>query len=158
MERDAHYQVTVSSIQETASCSVELTNIEANIGKVVYNDGQCQIKIADMIKENDSYKIYFAAKGSYNFYEGTLVTLLSHDKDSVDGYIRTSVGNAIYETTHWCSRAQSYYSDGDFFGYSLFPSQCYQNETLRIKQQIAEQDNIVIVELIDLKKYSWTRQ
>ncbi len=91
MECDANYQVTVSPIHETVSCSVDLANVEANIVKVVYDDGQCQIKIANMINENDSYKIYFDAKGTYDFYKGTLVTLLSHNMNSVDGYIRTSV-------------------------------------------------------------------
>ena len=157
MERDARYQVTTSEINESVSCSIDLENIETNIGKIVYNDGQCQIKISNIIKENDNFKIFFDARGSYNYYGGTLITLLSHDSDSADGYIRTKVGEATYDVTHWYSRAQSYYPNGDVFGYSLFPTQCYKNETLLIKQQLAKHNNTVVVELLGLKKISWER-
>lgn len=159
MEDSEEYVCTTERLEEPVVFTMDWNDMMASVGQEIYNDGQCSIRIFDLVDdENGGYTIFFAADGAYDWEQGSLVTLLSREPEQSDGYIRTSVGDDTYETTHWYVRGQSCNPEGDEFGYSLFPTECYWRGQLPVVQQIMEQGGLITVELVGLQKLTWNRK
>lgn len=75
MVQNNDYNVEFENTSTFYEVEVDLSNLESNIGKVIYDDGQCIIDIDHIVKENNGvYNVFFRTHGRYNRHGGTLVT------------------------------------------------------------------------------------
>lgn len=152
------YQITERPFREPVSFTLDWNNIEASIGKEIFRDDDCVISIQTIQDDNNGgYKIFFDARGSYHQDGARLITLLSHEQENADGYLRTTVGNYQYETKQCYTKAPICYLDGDTFAYSVFPLECYLHGQLLTTEQIRNNNHTVEIELVGLKEVVWTR-
>jgi len=135
---------------------------KANIGKEIYDDGECKIIIDTVCTDNNGgYDIYFRTIGKYNYCGGRLVTLCSYNENSTkisDGYMETYIGNNVYINQNAFSTAKSAYKDGDEFAFHAFPLECYMNGQLLTTQLIEENGGAVQMKIHGLKEIVWERK
>lgn len=164
MMRDSAYQISYSNEDSVAEAEIDLYNLESNAGKIIYDDGECKIKIElARQEENGTYNVFFRTHGKYTRAGGTLISSLKHIRNENGTYSTECVGtmqviveDKVYQgyNSAWSSL---HYKDGDEFGFYLFPLECYEYGEFLLDDQIKSQNGKVKIQLTHLNKTTWTR-
>ena len=151
------YSLNIETIDGEYSVTIDLSDPESNEGKILYNDGEHQIYVSDVIVQNEgNYEVYFRTSGKYNFRRATLVSAIEH-KRVHNGFTYNFKANAnatyrgetfkIYES----GSSGLNFNDGDHFGVYLIPFD--KDVTI----DIAEDSNIEVT-LTNLTLHKWGRK
>ena len=150
------YYLEHDTIDGEYSVTIDLSDPKSNEGKVLYDDGEHQIYVSEVIDRNDTdYQVHFRASGKYNFHGASLVSATKH-KRVQGGFTYNFEANAtatyrghtfkVYES----GTSGLNYNDGDDFGLYLIP------HDTEVTIDIAE-DPIIEVTLSNLTLHKWGR-
>lgn len=151
------YNLNLETINGKYSVTIDLSDPKSNEGKLVYDDGNNQIYVSEVIvEEGRPYEVYFRSSGNYNFRRATLVSAVEHTRVQ-DGFTYNFKANAystyqnhsfkIYES----SSSSLNFNDGDAFGLNLIPEDD-EGVTIDISK-----DSIVQVTFSNLILHKWER-
>ena len=149
-------------ITDEYSFSIDLQDLESNIGKEVYNDGESRILISwlDNTGSSDTggYRIGFRSYGTYTLNSAALVSGARHEQ--VDGISMTTYMTAkmtaryngkVYESSVLGTSGLNY-KQGDEFSFYIFPTDAYDNGEVSLQE-----DGVVQLSIKDFYKNIWTR-
>ncbi|MEG0471009.1 MAG: hypothetical protein RR588_01615 [Solibacillus sp.] len=150
------FHLELEPINGEYSVMIDLSDLKSNEGKVLYDDGENQIYVSDVLVRNETdYEVYFRTSGKYNIHGATLVSGIEHNRVQ-DGFTSnfiatgkaTYLGNTfnIYES----GTSGLNYPDGDSFGLYLIP------HDTEVTIDISESPNIE-VSLSNLVKHKWRK-
>lgn len=137
-----------------------MNDLASNIGRVVYDDGDCQIWVKDFYHlPNGDYQIVLRCDGKFGYQQGRIVALSEQTRvDKLAGRLDVLVGNKRYVET--IPYAQYRTASGDEKGIeyvlSVFPTDCLLEGELLIKNEIAANDGKVILELTEPIETQWS--
>lgn len=164
LQMDSNYTTTYMKLGDTPKVELNLNDLERNLGKVVFSDGECTIDIEAMeLTPEKEYIVFFRTHGVYTLNEGRLISPLKHfvtenrfqTHDFAEGSgLKTSIGNEIYLGTERAMMGLEY-KDGDGFAYSLFPLENYEYGELLLEGDI--KDSKVEIQFTGLVEHSWEK-
>ena len=151
------YYLEHDTINSEYSVSIDLSDPKSNEGKVLYDDGENQIYISDVIVRNEKeHLVHFRTSGNYNLYGASLVTATKHSRVENGWFTSNFEANAfatyrgytfkVYES----GTSGLNYKEGDDFGLYLIP------HDTGVTIDIAE-DPIIDVTLSNLTMHKWGR-
>ena len=143
--------------------SINLYDLESNIGKELYNDGESKIYVSWIDNTGSSnsggYRIGFRSCGIYSLNGATLVSGVCHenvDNNSFRTYMSAKM-TAKYKDNIYNSSVLGTsglnYKDGDEFAFYIFPSEAYDKENVSL-----DEDGIVKLSIKNLYKNIWTKK
>lgn len=150
------YYLELEPIEGEYSVTIDLSDPKSNEGKVLYDDGDNQIYVSEVIVRDDTqYQVYFRTSGKYNVHGATLVSATEH-KRVQGGFTINFLATAkatyhdhtfkIYES----GASGLNYQDGDYFGLYLNPDDT--DVTIDISE-----NPIIEVTLSNLIMHKWKR-
>ncbi|MER2010415.1 MAG: hypothetical protein ABS939_23545 [Psychrobacillus sp.] len=151
------YYLELEPIDGTYSVSIDLSDPESNEGKVLFDDGEHQIYVSDVITLNEAnYEVFFRTSGKYNLHGATLVSGIEH-KRVQGGYSFDFLATA--RATYRGSNFKIYesgtsginYKDGDSFGLYIIPHDTEVNVNI-------SEDPIIEITLSNLIMHKWGRK
>ena len=152
------YYLELEPIDGEYSVTLDLSDPRSNEGKVLYDDGDNEIYVSEVIVRDDTqYQVYFRTSGKYNVHGATLVSATEHKR--VQGGFFTYNFLATAKATYRGHTFKIYvsgtsglnYQDGDYFGLYLNPDDT--DVTIDISE-----NPIIEVTLSDLIMHKWGRQ
>lgn len=151
------YYLELEPIDGKYSVTIDLSDPKSNEGKVLYDDGDNQIYVFDVIVQDDTqYEVYFRSSGKYNLYGASLVSATKHSRveNGWFTYNFEGIAYATYRGNTFKVYVSGYsglnYEDGDDFGLYLIP------HDTEVTIDIAE-DPIIEVTLFKLTMHKWGR-
>ncbi|GGA60557.1 hypothetical protein [Ornithinibacillus halotolerans] len=149
------YSFESSPVQGEFSVEIDLSDFDSNKGKVVYNDGENQIYVSEVLVHGGTdYQVSFRSSGTYNLNGATLVSGVEHAY-SQGGFTNYDRVNAIgfYRGESFELGVSHYsglnYRDGDDFGFYLFS----EDQKLDIDLEEAPIIEVTITNLVMNKWY-----
>ncbi|MGX9134112.1 hypothetical protein ACWV26_06980 [Rummeliibacillus sp. JY-2-4R] len=150
-------------ISGESTVSIDLSNLERNIGKEVYNDGQHKIYVSWIRNTGDinkgGYEIFFRSSGKYSFSKATLISGIQHTINSETSLIDSMSAKmmATYKgKTYHCEDAvfsSLNFRDGDEFSFYIFPIESYESKEVTLNEK-----GIVYLTMTNLYKNSWSKK
>jgi hypothetical protein len=143
------------AVEGKYTITLDLLDVESNIGKELFNDGTHKIVVAE-IKDYQGYIIKFRSKGKFSKKGGTLVSGIQHHlvgaKHTPPTRDKVKI-TASYNGQTFDSSIHSWgglnYLDGDYFSFRIFPSrELYKAINL-------EEERFVTLTVTDLYKNIW---
>ncbi len=143
--------------------SINLGDLESNIGKDLYNDGEYRIYVGWIDNTGNlntgGYMIGFRSSGNYSLNGATLVSGLQHkvtDQYSYETVFTAEMvaehnGNVYNSSIHGASGIN--YKDGDFFSFYIFPTEAYENGEITLDGK-----GTVDLTITNLFKNTWIRK
>ena len=138
-ENPTKYKCEITEIDQDVIFSLNLIDLSSNIGKTIYDDGECTIDIEYVQYDGNVYNITFRTHGQYNMRRGVLVTALPHIRNS-NGTYTQDIHSKLYirNREEWlpCRVTGIYgivFKDGDKFVYT-FQSTAESEVTLKISK------------------------
>jgi hypothetical protein len=127
------------------SVSIDLSNLQINIGKEIYNNGTNKIYVSTVRNTGSSnsggYVIGFRACGQYSLTNATLVSGVHHETvngNSFTSYMSAkmtaSYNNKIYNCSEFGTSGLNY-RDGDDFAFYIFPGEAYEKEEVSLNEK-----------------------
>lgn len=116
--------------------TIDLKNIESNVGKELYNDGTNRIYVETVDKadgpESEGYRILFRSQGTYNVRGATLVSGGRHSYASNVGHTESMCAkmmcvynNKTYKSNVYATTGLNY-RNGDEFGFYISSNDSYE--------------------------------
>jgi len=144
------------------SFSIDFHDLESNVGKEVYNDGESTILVSwlDNTGSSDTggYRIGFRSYGTYTLNGAALVSGACHeqvDDTSITTYMTAKMtagyNDKVYESNVLGTSGLNY-KQGDEFSFYIFPTDAYDNGEVSLQE-----DGIVQLSIKDFYKNIWTR-
>lgn len=150
-------------IPEQYSISIDLADLESNIGKELYNDGDYKIYVAWLDNAGSintgGYRIGFRSSGQYSLEGASLISGAQHATVNEHSFTTrmTAAMTAEYNDTVYTSSEFSIsglnYKDGDEFGFYIFPSDAYEQQAITL-----EETGIVQLTITNLYKNIWSKK
>ena len=151
------------AIQGEYSVSIDLDDLQSNIGKELYNDGNNKIYVSWIDNTGNSnsggYRIGFRSCGQYSLINATLVSGVHHKTVSENSF--TSVMSAkmtakyndkVYNCEIYSTSGLNY-NDGDDFSFYIFPQESYENNEISLSEE-----GLVYLSVTDLYKNVWSKK
>ncbi|WP_088104209.1 hypothetical protein [Halalkalibacter urbisdiaboli] len=142
------------------SISIDLSNLESNIGKELYNDGKHTIYVSSVnntgSENTGGYSISFRSSGRISLNAASLVSGVQHARINEHSFtnIMTAKMTAEYNGKIYESPISGVsglnYKDGDEFGFYIFPHESYQE--IRLNEQ-----GVVGLTVSNLYKNIWSK-
>lgn len=150
-------------IENEYQISINLYDLESNIGKELYNDGESKIYVSWIDNTGSSnsggYRIGFRSSGKYSLNGATLVSGACHetvDNKSFRTYMSAKM-TAKYKDNIYNSSVLGTsglnYKDGDEFAFYIFPSETYDKEEVSLNE-----NGSVKLSIKNLYKNIWTKK
>lgn len=147
---------------ENHSVSIDLSNLESNIGKELYNDGTNRIYVSQVDNTDDvntgGYRIGFRSCGQYSLNDATLVSGVHHatvDNNSftmdMSARMTAEYMGKVYTSPVFGTSGLNY-KDGDNFSFYIFPTQAYENKEISLNEK-----GVVDLTVTNLFKNIWTK-
>ena len=150
-------------ITDECNFEVDLSNLQSNVGKQVYNDGKHKIYVSWIDNtgsiRSGGYRIGFRAKGEYSVHGATLISGVKHIAvtDNSFTYDMSAKMRATYkEKTYDCSvfgTSGLNYRDGDDFSFYIFPSVAYEKNEISLDEK-----GKVSITITNLYKNIWNKK
>ena len=150
-------------IQDEYTVSIDLDDLQSNVGKGLYDDGNNKIYISWIDNTGNSssggYRIGFRSRGHYSLTNATLVSGIHHA--TIGGNSYTSVlsakmsvkyNNKVYNSREFGTSGLNY-RDGDDFAFYIFPSELYENGEISLNEK-----GTVYLTVTNLYKNVWTKK
>lgn len=145
------------------SVSIDLSDLESNIGKELYNDGKHRIYVGWVDNtgtvSSGGYRIGFRSSGRYSLAGAALVTGIQHitleNKTSTSrifAEMKAEYNGKIYNSP-WFAMEGLHYKDGDAFCFYIFPPEPYKNKEISLKEKGA-----VKLTVTNLYKNIWSKK
>lgn len=126
------------------SVSINLSDLESNIGKELYNDGTHRIYVSCVDNTGDintgGYRIGFRSSGQYSPDKATLVSGVHHatvDNNSftmdMSARMTAEYKGKIYKSSEFGTSGLNY-KDGDDFSFYIFPTQAYESKEIFLNE------------------------
>jgi hypothetical protein len=140
------------------SLSVDLSDLESNIGKEIYNDGEHRIYVFSLQRtRNGGYDIGFRSSGQYSLSEASLISGVHHETINDHSFTMSTTAKmtAEYDGKTYNSSATGQcglnYKDGDCFSFAFFLGDEPNEDPI---------ENVGIVELTitELYKNVWSKK
>ncbi|MFS0875232.1 hypothetical protein [Solibacillus isronensis] len=148
------YSLELKPIDGEYSVLIDLSDLESNKGKILYDDGEHQIYISDVfISNEENYEVFFRSRGKYNLHGATLVSGIAHKR------VQGGFAFGLFATAKATYRGDTFklyasgtsglnFKDGDSFGLYLIPHD--REVTLNIAE-----DPIIEITLSNLIMHKW---
>jgi len=145
------------------SISIDLSNLESNFGKEVYNDGTQRIYI--ILVDNTGnvnsggYRIGFRSVGQYSLSGASLISGVHHATVNENSFTTTMSAKMTAEyhgktyTSAVYSTSGLNYKDGDDFSFYIFPGESYKSQEITLNEK-----GIVNLTVTDLYKNIWSKK
>ncbi len=159
MYQNEDYVRTIQPFEGEVVFEFDWDDPESNIGKEIFDDGQCSISIAEVQDDkNGGFDIYFRAHGYFNGFNGRLITACSHADGELfhSGKLTVLLGDNVYINDGLYGMGILARNDGDDFIFHAFPLECYEQGELIVADQIKANGNVVTMKLTDLYEVTWT--
>jgi hypothetical protein len=145
------------------SISIDLSDLESNIGKELYNDGTHKIYVSWVDNTGDvnagGYRIGFRASGHYSLTNASLISGVQHvmvDENSftydMSAKMTAEYNNKVYNSSVFGMSGLNY-KDGDDFGFYIFPSEAYEMEEISLNET-----GMVDLTVTDLFENIWCKK
>ncbi|MDO4316510.1 MAG: helix-turn-helix transcriptional regulator [Oscillospiraceae bacterium] len=131
-----NYFVAMEELPEAYSLELDLTALESNVGKALYEDGSgCRITVERLEPTEyvGGYKLIFRAEGVCTPSGGQLVSGCYDQHFDKMGYtlersasMRTTAGGALLPPSYHCLLT-SLEADGNSFGFYVYPGDAYHD-------------------------------
>ncbi len=143
--------------------SIDLSNLESNIGKDLYNDGIHRIYVSSLRNtgsvDTGGYTIGFRAIGQYSLTGASIISGVHHvsaEENPLPYYLsakmKAEYNNKVYNSSEsWLSGIN--YKDGDDFGFYIFPSEAYEKNAVSLNEK-----GIVNITITGLYKNIWSKK
>lgn len=126
------------------SISIDLSNIENNIGKELYNDGNHRIYVSwiDNTGSIDSggFRIGFRSSGNYSLNHASLISGVHHatvDENSftynMSAKMTAKYNGLVYDSSVFGTSGLNY-KDGDDFAFYIFPTEAYEKKEISLNE------------------------
>ena len=141
--------------------SIDLSDLDSNIGKELYNDGTHRIYVNQVVNHGSSaggYIISFRSSGQYSLTNASLISGVHHNYLGESSYTSTIVAKmtAEYNGKTYESQARGlsglHYKDGDDFAFYIFPHTAYDSKEISL-----DEDSIVHLTVTNLYKNIWRK-
>lgn len=146
------------TIQEEYSVSIDLGDLESNVGKDLYNDGTHRIYVARVVFSDNRYEVGFRSSGKYSLSGATLVSGVNHFYKGGSFYSEMSAkmvveyNNKVYNSSN-AGLSGLNFKDGDSFGFYLFPHEAYESGEIS-----PNEEEIVNLTVSNLYKNIWIKK
>jgi hypothetical protein len=145
------------------SVSIDLSDLQSNMGKELYNDGTHKIYVSGVHnsgnKNTGAYEIGFRSSGHYSLTGASLVTGTQHmmiDESSftseVTAKMKSKYKGETYDVFYTGSSGINF-RDGDEFSFSLFPHDAYDTKEISLDEK-----GMVEVTVTNLYKNIWSEK
>ncbi|WP_020615486.1 hypothetical protein [Paenibacillus daejeonensis] len=155
-QHTSQYTMNGHSIDDDYEISIDLTDLDANLGKELYNDGEHRIYVFWLQKTNNGgYDIGFRSSGKYSLSGASLVSGVHHQR--VEGGF-TSLETAKMTYTYDNRQLDAYrtghcginYKDGDCFSFSFLTENDVPSSELKMPATL-------VLTVTDLYKNRWQK-
>lgn len=122
---DEGYRNAAHPVKGEYSVELDLSDLGSNEGKVLYDDGENQIYVSNVIVNNESdYEVYFRSSGTFSLGGATLVSGTEYVRENnsfTDNFQAKAQAKYKGETyqLHYSGYSGLNYRDGDEFGFYL---------------------------------------
>ncbi|UVI29327.1 hypothetical protein [Paenibacillus spongiae] len=150
-------------VQGEYSIPIDLSDLESNIGKELYNDGAYRIYVSWIDHtgsiNSGGYQIGFRSSGSYSLSNASLISGAHHATVNGNSFTTSMSARmtASYNGKHYTSSVSGLsglnYKDGDYFSFYIFPSESYENQEISLNET-----GIVLLTVSDLYKNVWSKK
>ncbi|MBS4194272.1 hypothetical protein [Lederbergia citri] len=144
------------------SIPIDLSKLESNLGKELYNDGTHRIYVSFVDNSGDvssgGFRIGFRFSGEYSFSHATLISGVQHSREANNSFSSnmsakmTSEHNGKLYHCPIFSESGINYKDGDEFGFYIFPTSAYEDHDISLNEK-----GIVNITVTDLYKNDWSK-
>lgn len=143
------------------SISIDLTNLESNIGKDLYNDGTHRIYVSWIDNTGSvntgGYRIGFRSSGKYSLNGASLISGVHHATVNENSFtygmsakMMAKYDGKVYNSSVFGTSGLNY-KDGDDFAFYIFPKEAYEKEAVTLNET-----GIVELTVKDLYKNIWS--
>ncbi|MFC6040446.1 hypothetical protein ACFPYN_13545 [Paenisporosarcina macmurdoensis] len=144
------------------SVDIDLSDLQSNIGKEVYNDGTHNIYVSwvhvDSVNSG-GYNIGFRSSGHYSLTGASLISGNHHTfinessfSSEVTAKMTSNYNGEIYDNSLYSSSGINF-KDGDEFGFYLFPNSPYDTNEISLDEK-----GVVEVTVTNLYKNMWSKK
>ncbi len=160
LERYSYHHSLVEGVYKV---EIDLSDLESNKGKVLYDDGECRITV--LLVDNTGsastggYRISFRSSGSYNLQKAVLVSGQKHYatqersfSNEMTAKMTTEYKGKTYESTVFGMSGLNY-KDGDEFAFYLFPGESYESKEISL-----DETGVVSLKLTNLSRNIWSKK
>ncbi len=164
-----NYIYTISSIKSDCTFSVDLNNLDDNVGKIIYEDNDCKIIIdriiIDQVQQNGYdygiYRIIFRSYGTRSIKGAKLISGIYHEVTKDDytnkpsfAFIMGASMQCEYNGKTYNSKTAGVsginYRNGDEFAFYIFPPEAYNNNEI-----VIENVGVVKIKISNLIENKW---
>ncbi len=150
------YYYTSIPVDGEYSVEINLTDLESNEGKVLFDDGENQIYVREVLFRNENYELYFRSSGKFDFGGASLVSAIEHTRSEFGftDYMRAEAEGTYNGKTFkiWTAGSSGLnYRDGDSFGFYLIP------EEAEIELHL-EKESVMTVTVSNLYTNLWVKK
>ncbi|MHA7966748.1 hypothetical protein ACX93W_21795 [Paenibacillus sp. CAU 1782] len=149
------------TIQESYTVSIDLSDLESNIGKVLYDDGKHNVYVAWVNHSGNiksgAYSIGFRSIGDYSLSGATLISGLHHKTlgehsftTEMSASMTAEYKSKSYSSSH-TGLSGINYRDGDDFSFDIFPLSAYESNEVTVNET-----GIVHLTVTNLYKNIWS--
>ncbi|MCD9025047.1 hypothetical protein [Cohnella silvisoli] len=148
-------------LQGKYSISIDLSDLESNIGKVLYNDGTYKIYVSWIDNtgsiNSGGYRIGFRSRGQYSLAGASLISGGQHATINGNTFTTNMIAKmtAEYKNEIYTSSVSGVsglnYKDGDDFSFYIFPNDSYEKKEISLNET-----GIVNLTVTDLYKNIWS--
>jgi hypothetical protein len=150
-------------VQGEYTVAIDLSNLESNIGKELYNDGTHRIYVSRIDNTGNinsgGYNISFRSSGHYSLTGASLISGAHHA--TVNGNLfttnMTAKMTAQYNSKNYTSSESGVsglnYKDGDDFAFYIFPTESYEIQEISLNET-----GIIHLTVTELFKNIWSKK
>ncbi len=150
-------------VQGEYSISINLDDLQSNLGKELYNDGSSKIYVSFIDNTGSTntggYEIGFRSSGEYSLSQATLVSGIHHktvDESSftmdMSAKMTAKYNGKIYISKEYGTSGLNY-KDGDDFSFYIFPIEAYEKGEISLQEK-----GTVQLTVTNLYKNMWTKK
>ncbi|MBQ2014616.1 MAG: hypothetical protein II242_05465 [Peptococcaceae bacterium] len=158
------YDLTSYTDSNAYTMEIDLTDLESNTGKRLWEDGEQYMEIASVSNEKDSggYRVFFISHGVYDVNGGHLISGIQHSRPrencvqyDFSADLITTYNDVSYQAEYQqkLGYAGNIENDGDNFSFYLFPGEAYENDNIPV-----ENAGKATITVYNLTEHTWTRK
>ena len=158
------YDVATEALADAYSVELDLDDLPANAGRVLYADGNgCRITVERVEQYGEEYRVVFQADGVCSPAGGQLVSGCYNERAGKQTYsvtrsasLVTSLGGEVCGPGYYYLTTSMEESSNQF-GFYIFPLELYEGGELAVADELAGQDGRVTVTVSGLTRLTTTR-
>lgn len=145
------------------SISIDLSDLQSNIGKELYSDGTHRIYVNWInnsgSKNTGAYEIGFRSSGQYSLTDASLISGIHHAMTTESSFtseltakMTSKYNGKIYDNSSSATSGINF-KDGDEFSFYLFPNSAYDTNEISLNEK-----GLVEVTVTNLYKNIWSKK